>query len=643
MTHSWRLTRYVLRELTTPTLLGLFLYMFLLLMQHFFLVAEKSLSKNLGLELTVRLFLVGIPALLVLAIPMAVLLGTLVAVGRLSADHEWVALQSAGCGPRVLLRPIVLHGLIATAAGFLVYAVAVPRANYMLRSLRGEVFLASNLAADLRPRQFHDLPDGAVLFVDEIRPGGERTLEGVLFIQKPQDRKVTELILAKTGNLYPDPDRGGTLYLDLHDGEFHGYEPDAGATYRFIEHFDTITKELNPADYLKSLLDPPDRSIQDFPMSELWEAVSQAQQDQRALDSAADPPAVRQFEVRHRLGRATVELHQRVALPLASLFFAVLALPLGITRVRSGKGAGFAMSLIVIVVYRVLFVMARNQSVDGTIPAAAGPWVGNAAIALWAAYALWRLRYRRATAGSLTTAVGSAILRSGRAARGMLRPRRGRPPIDVRIDPASDLAALGGSPNRFVGRLDKYIGRAFLRVLVFTIIGSYLIFALFEVQKLMDSAIRNDRPLGLIPTYLKYFAPGVLHLVLPVSCLVGAVVAFTLLARSGELTAIKAGGVSVRRATLPTLLVTVALCGLLFVVQDRIAPASNRIAAEIRDQILGRAPRTHGPPITGSWTFGPEGKRLYHYRDYNPVTQTYRGFSIFTLDRDISVRPPNAA
>jgi lipopolysaccharide export LptBFGC system permease protein LptF len=56
-----RITRYVLRELVTPTLLGFVLYLFLLLMQQFFDVAEKSLSKNLGLELTLRLFLVAVP------------------------------------------------------------------------------------------------------------------------------------------------------------------------------------------------------------------------------------------------------------------------------------------------------------------------------------------------------------------------------------------------------------------------------------------------------------------------------------------------------------------------------------------------------------------------------------------------------
>ena len=68
-----RFTRYVMVELAMPTLLGLVLYTFVLLMNHFFLVAEKALSKNLGAELTFRLFIVGIPKILVMSIPMAIL------------------------------------------------------------------------------------------------------------------------------------------------------------------------------------------------------------------------------------------------------------------------------------------------------------------------------------------------------------------------------------------------------------------------------------------------------------------------------------------------------------------------------------------------------------------------------------------
>ena len=82
------MTMYVMRELAMPIMLALSLYTFVLLMNHLFLVAEKALSKNLGMELTLKLLVIGIPQLMILAIPMAVLLGTMIAVGRLSARRS---------------------------------------------------------------------------------------------------------------------------------------------------------------------------------------------------------------------------------------------------------------------------------------------------------------------------------------------------------------------------------------------------------------------------------------------------------------------------------------------------------------------------------------------------------------------------
>ena len=90
-----RMFGYLLRELRTPTLLGLALFSFVLLMNHFFLVAGQAISKNLSAELTLQMFLVGLPPLLVLTIPMSTLLGCLIGLGRLSSDDLWhlIAMQ----------------------------------------------------------------------------------------------------------------------------------------------------------------------------------------------------------------------------------------------------------------------------------------------------------------------------------------------------------------------------------------------------------------------------------------------------------------------------------------------------------------------------------------------------------------------
>lgn len=632
MKKSGRFTRYVLRELATPTFLGLLLYTFVLLMNHFFLVAEKALAKNLGVELTFRLFVAGIPKLLVMSIPMAVLLGTLIGLGRLSADREWLALQAAGHGPRVLLRPVLLHGLMGSLACFFIYAVVVPHTHYAVRNLRGEILFSSNLAADLRPRVFYELPQDAVIYVDDIRAGGERRLENALLIRPdPKREGKTQLAIARWGDLYPAPDGSGTLIVDLYDGEGHFFRSDEPDKYH-VGTFRRWPERFPPPRFLKTLMTPPDKVDQDLTMPQLLEEIDAAQEERAELLARPGGPGAGRIGISdRRIAGAKVELHRRIALPLASLFFAFLALPLGITTARSGKGAGFAISVVVIVLYRIVFVTATKQAISGPIPPDIGPWIANAIILLWALVALWRMRSRsvRGDGGPLTWP-----LTLWRRTRSRIRPATDD---DLSDDPhaTSDLAGLSGSTRRFVARLDRYVALAFLRLFAFALVSTYLIYAVIEGQDLVDRTLRTRQPLSLIGDYLTYFSPGVLHIILPISCLIGAVVSITLLARSSELVAVKAAGVSMRRATAPIIVLTIIFSAILFFVQDHIAPAANRKVQQTKDRIHRRAARTHGLPATGSWRFGADGSTLYHFRLHDASKGEYQGLSVFTIDRSV--------
>ncbi len=627
MFKSRRINGYIVRELFGPTVLGLSVYTFFLLMNHFFLVAEKAISKNLGTELTLKLFLLGIPELLVLSIPMSVLLGTLIAVGRLSADHEWVGLQGAGLGPTALLRPAVTHASIWVLISAFIYFAVVPQAHYALRQLRGEMLLASNLAAEVKPGGFYDLPARSTLFVENIRPGEEKRLEGVLFIQVKDGN--TQMALARYADLYPDPDGGLALYVNLYDGVAQVIDPKDEVNYWTFEHFERYTAKLPLADYLGTLLAPPDKQIQDFNLGELTAEISDGTLQRDKLAAALKPGMEGHLRVAHRrVAVAKIELQRRIALPLASLFFALLAVPLGITGVRSGKGAGFALSILIILIYRASFVHLRTRAMENDVPAELGAWGGNLVIILWAAYALWSM-YRRSGRPGLVE-----ILLSGpmRLLRWTLRLIRRRPDRSG-SDEGSDLSTLAGTPSRFVGRLDQFIAFSYLRVLLFTLLSAYVIYGLVELQPLVDDALRTGQPMSLVLSYLQYLIPVAFHVVLPLSCLIGAVVAFTILARSGELVAIKASGTGMRRATIPVIVLTVGLCVLLFVVQDRIAPAASRHAQALKDQLTGKPARTYGVPAVGRWSFGPDGRQLYHYRLYDAKREEFRRLNVFTLDR----------
>src|SRR6516162_8343747 len=222
MSRQRRLSRYLLSELATATLLGIVLWTAILLMNDFFFIARQAIEKDLGLGTTFQLVLFKIPNLLILAIPIGTLLGSMVAVGRLSADGEITALQAAGLGPRQLVRPLAIHGLLAFFVSFAIYSFAQPWASYELRMMQGKILTARNVSTELHPRVFFDKLPGYVLFIDDIPPGTKGVLDRTVLYQTPPPQSgksgVTEqLIVAKSATLGPAAGSTGALRMVFHD------------------------------------------------------------------------------------------------------------------------------------------------------------------------------------------------------------------------------------------------------------------------------------------------------------------------------------------------------------------------------------------------------------------------------------------
>lgn len=619
-----RVDRYVAREVLGPLAIGFSLFTFLLLMNAFFLVAQQTISKNLGWDLAFRMFALELPRLLVLTVPMATLFGCLIGLGRLSADHEWVALQSAGRGAGVLVRPLALVGLAGTLLCLALYWEVAPRSNFAQRHLRGEVILASNSGADLTPRMFYSQLDGLVLFIDEIDPGrDDGRVEGVFVHRQGNERGREQLILAREGRFRARDDGSGDVHVELWDAISYEVDPADPADYTIQRASQQGWIHPAPA-FLRALRSPPDAGVYDMNARDLIREIREA--------PAETDAAIRAIRMRS----AALELHMRIALPVACLIFALLSVPLGLTRARSGKGAGFALSIGVILLYYVVFITGKNLAFDGTVPAWLGVWAANLVLLPWLAIGLLRLRRPGAEDRGIVPSVRRAGAALFHLARSWSPARVENPELDDEAEtrPEALPHRHGGRASRIVARLDQYVGRQYLRTFLLTLVGTYLLFVIVEMRQLVGDVVKTGLPPAVLLEYFAYYAPGMLPYTLPVACLTAGVVAVTVLSRTGELTAIKASGISVRRTTVPLVAITVVLCAAFFVVQDRIAPATNQKRLELKDRIEDRSPRTYGLPPGGGWIFGADGSHLYHYGFYDDARVEFRDLSILTLDRE---------
>jgi hypothetical protein len=191
------------------------------------------------------------------------------------------------------------------------------------------------------------------------------------------------------------------------------------------------------------------------------------------------------------------------------------------------------------------------------------------------------------------------------------------------------------------GRLtvvDRYVSRRFLGFFLLVLLSASALYEIVEAQGLMEDISEGHQPMSLALKYLAYFTPGMLKIVTPIACLVAAMITLGTMARANEDTALKAAGVSIFRISAPLLFVTLGLSFGYFLVQDYVAPYTNRKASYVRDEIEGRA---SSATVAGTrWVFGKEN-RLYAYGDYNTATRTPGGLGPAARARPVPDPPPH--
>lgn len=354
------LSSYIIREITSLFLLGIAVFTLILLMARLIKLTDMVISHGVPLGDVARMILYLMPSFLIFTIPMALLLAVLLAFGRLSADNEITVMKAGGISLSQIMPPVLLCGSVAAMLALVAGVYGVPWGNSAFKTISFEM-LKQNVTVTIREKVFWDDIPGIVMYserYDEER----RALSGVI-IHDGRDSGRPLTIFASGGVIGSGPNPQD-LRLVLNDGSIHS--AGKNSEYRLV-HF---------GEYIMTIAAPGgtngvSRNETDLAVAELRKQIS---------DPATPRPA--------RLKMAA-ELHSRFALPFASLVFAVLAVPLGIQNRRSGKSAGFSVSVATLLVYYIFMSFLRTMAEKGAIPPVLALWLPNL---IFLAVGWWLLR-----------------------------------------------------------------------------------------------------------------------------------------------------------------------------------------------------------------------------------------------------------
>ncbi|MBI5166461.1 MAG: LPS export ABC transporter permease LptF [candidate division NC10 bacterium] len=345
--------RYILEEMTSVFLAGLAIFTFVLLMGKILRLMELIITKGVGVITVLKLFATILPSFLALTVPMAGLLAALSAFGRLAADGELIALKTAGWSLYRLILPALFFGFLTYLLTLFLMLVAVPRSNHVFKDL---VYRLARTKATLGLREgvYNSDFEGLILYVEKLDEG-RSSLKGV-FMADSRDPEAPRIIVAQEGQLVPDP-RRLRMVLRLLQGGVHFTSPRDPAKYRSLS-FATyeMALDLNPG------------------LSEsLGRAKGEAEMTLRELSRKINDLRAQGGNYHPYL----VELHKKLALPLACLVFVLLGTPLGIKVKRSGRASGFLLSIPILLAYYILLVAGEGLGDRGRVPAFWAIWTPN--------------------------------------------------------------------------------------------------------------------------------------------------------------------------------------------------------------------------------------------------------------------------
>lgn len=609
-----RLDRYLIQEILGPLALGFLVYTFILLFQFLFKSAEMIIRRGLPVSVVGQLLAMTLPNIVVLTIPMAMLFGILIAVGRLSADSELTALRSSGVSLLTLYRPILLVSACLTAVNMGLMLEALPWGNQGLQQLRFDIATQS-VARQVQPRVFYEDWEGLVLYVFEAPPGEDRW-RGVFLAESLPSTFENQVTVADWGQVRVDED-GERVILELEQASTHKVNLREPESYEITHHerVEIVVEDSFLTEQREKM--SVSKSLRELTLEELRDR----------LDNPS--PEVRNL--------ALVEIHKKFSIPFACIVFGLIALPLGFNTRRGGKGSGFAVSIGVILVYYILISNGEEAARFSRIAPWVAMWLPNVLLATVGIALLVRrnrdkslllTRLDRWLRSDLWGFIGK-LHRHIRSRLGHQRARR-RDRARKR-QRARFRMELPRVRLRFPNLLDRYVMKTFGRVFLLALLAGVTIYVIADLSENIDEILRNQVPRGVVFDYYKFLSLQIFFDIAPILVLVTTLITFSLLTRTNEVTATKALGISLYRLALPALAMAGMVVMLSLYLQSEVLPASNQRVSQLRDEIRGReVPRTYRR-ADRQWLFG-NNRYMYNYLHFDPRSETLQRLQVFEFD-----------
>lgn len=355
--------RYLLKQVILVFIMGVFVFSTIIFASDTFITLIKQISQfGIPFKVALIMILLNLPAVIVLSIPMGVLLSTVMVLNKLSLSSEITVMRACGIGLNRIAKPIFTFAVVMALATFVINESIAPIMAKESKDLALWALGQKNVPEGRQNFVFKELGDNWYLkrlfYVGYCH---KKTLYNVTVLDNSKPGTV-QVLQAREGGTSPQGwlFKKGAIYTIGDDGEVLNTTLFDTSTVKFGLD---LSKELN-----KNLAS----EMSFLKLTKYIASGKVAKEDKNALK---------------------VQLFDKLALPMATLVFVLIGVPLAITPPRVRYNRGFLFSILIIFAFYVLRALSISFGSAGTINPFIAAWLPDIILAILGTWLYYKKVY----------------------------------------------------------------------------------------------------------------------------------------------------------------------------------------------------------------------------------------------------------
>lgn len=343
------LDKYILKELLGPFLFGICAFSSVFIgTSTLFRIAQYVTKYGAAVTTVLKLFIYSLPSIVVLTFPMSMLLASLLSFGRLSGSSEITAMRSGGLSFSRLALPVFIVAFFVSLFASAFNELVVPAANARYNHIVQYEIERNTRPATQEHVVIKNVQGENIQRLTYARKFDEAT--STMSAVTVQEFDKDQLVRVENAEKAIWDKGQWTMY----NGVIYDLTPE-GQLERSM-HFE---RQAMPEERTPSAIALEQKKPEEMTIRELKQQI-------RALQAEYVKTSV--YEV---------ELHQRLAIPMASFVFALIGTPLGLQPHRSSSSIGLGISIIIIFIYYTIMTVTTALGQGGALPAVLATWLPN--------------------------------------------------------------------------------------------------------------------------------------------------------------------------------------------------------------------------------------------------------------------------